>query len=84
MKKLKPGTIVVLDQKEIDAQPGENSNKKAVYGRLGYGDKHPKLFVYLMEIISAPGHCILVSLHDQKIETMWHCDLFREARDEEM
>lgn len=63
------------------------------YGPLGYGQEKPKLFVYLtsiMDPVTEPytyrypsGHCVLVSLDDQKIETMRHDIEFRLATDEE-
>lgn len=60
------------------------TDKKKYYGPLGYGAKKPKLFVFITEIRNAPGHCVLISLDDQKIETMRHTFNFREVTEEEM
>lgn len=90
-KKLKPrafkrGTVVVFDPESFnpdfwDKMPEEDKIK--YYGPLGYGREKPKFFVFLCEIRNAPGHCVLVSLDDQTIETMRHTDNFREVDEEE-
>lgn len=54
------------------------------YGPLGYGAEKKKVFVFLGEINQTPGHCILISLDDQKIETMRHISDFRLVTDEEL
>jgi hypothetical protein len=83
---IEPGTVVVFNPRAFNqdwwnAQKEENLLKW--YGALGYGQPDPKFFVFLCEIKNAPGHCVLVSLDDQTIETMRHTGDFREVTEEE-
>lgn len=85
-KKFSAGTVVVFDPTAFAPEYWNNlpeEKKMQYYGSLGYGQPKPKFFVFLCEVRNAPGHCILVSLSDQKIETMQHTDEFREVRDED-
>lgn len=86
MKKFKNGTVVVFEPKNFNPEYWNNlseNDRIKYYGALGYGAKKPKFFVYLTSIRNAPGHCVLVSLDDQKIETMRHDSDFREVEEEE-
>ena len=61
-------------------------NREKYYKALGYGLEKPLLFVFLADINSIEGdtgHCVLVSLRDQSIQTMRHTCEFRKATDEE-
>lgn len=86
IKKFKKGTVVVFDPNNLDQNYWNSLSEEdriKYYGPLGYGSSKPKFFVYLTEIKNAPGHCVLVSLDNQTIETMRHdCD-FREVREDE-
>lgn len=89
-KKLKRGMVVIWDHKNFNPKFWKNLSKEdriKYYGPLGYKSKKPKLFVFLSRIFDHKGmdtgHCVLVSLDDQKIETMRHTDEFRPATDEE-
>jgi hypothetical protein len=53
------------------------------YGALGYGRKKPLLFTFLCEHHPQNGHCMLVNMENQKIETMRHICEFRLAGDDE-
>ena len=86
MKKFKRGTVVVFEPKNLNPDYWNALSEKdriKYYGALGYGKTKPIFFVYLTEIKNALGHCVLVSLADQKIETMRHTDNFREVTEEE-
>jgi hypothetical protein len=86
MKKFKRGTVVVFDPSNLNQEFWKNLSEEdriKYYGDLGYGSSKPKFFVYLTEIKNASGHCVLVSLDDQKIETMRHDNDFREVKEEE-
>lgn len=86
MKSFIPGTVVVFDPESFNPKFWERlseEEKIKYYGPLGYGQEKVKRFVFLCEIRNAPGHCVLVSLDDQKIETMRHTSDFREVTDEE-
>ena len=86
-QEFKPGDVVVFDPEIFDKTFWSNlpeEKKIRYYGRLGYGQKEFKRFVFLCEINQAPGHCVLASLDDQKIETMRHMDVFRLVTEEEM
>ena len=86
----KQGDVVVwtpdnFNQEWWQKLPEEDRIK--YYGVLGYGRKKPRLFVFLTEIrdqeVGDTGHCVLVALDDQSIETMRHTCEFRHATDEE-
>jgi len=88
--KLKRGMVVVWDHHALNPKHWKKLTEEErirQYGALGYGDKRPKLFVFLCRIkdqqVGDTGHCVLVSLSDQKIETMRHTNEFRQATEEE-
>ncbi len=86
MKTFEPGTVVVFEPKNFNSEYWGNLPEKdrlKYYGPLGYGQEKLKLFVFLCEIKNAPGHCVLVSLDDQVVETMRHTSDFREVTEEE-
>ena len=81
-----PGTVVVFDPRNFNPEYWKGLSEEdriKYYGPLGYVAARPKFFVFLCEIRNAPGHCVLVSLNDQKIETMRHTSDFREVDEEE-
>lgn len=89
-KKFKRGDVIVWDQTNFNKEYFDalsETDRKKYYGPLGYGSKKSKLFVFLTTISSSDGtdsgHCVLVSLDNQKIETMRHTNEFRLATDEE-
>jgi hypothetical protein len=88
MSEFKPGSVVVLNKDKFEPYYGGTEEQKLKWwGSLGYGREKPHLFVYLCPILDADGtdsgHCVLVSLEDQHIETMRHPQDFRLATDEE-
>jgi len=86
MKKFKRGTVVVFDPSNLNQNYWNNlseTDRLKYYGALGYGESKPRFFVYLTSIKNAPGHCVLVDLEDQHIETMRHDSDFREVTEEE-
>jgi hypothetical protein len=81
------GDAVVFEPKSFNPEWWDKQSEADLvkwYGRLGYKSERPHVFVYICEINSAPGHCVLVSLQDQHIETMRHTSDFRMATDEEL
>ena len=88
-KKLKRGDVVVFEPKNFNPDfwaSLSEEDRLEYYGPLGYGQEKPKLFVFMTTINNKDGdtgHCILISLHDQKVETMRHTCDFRLATDEE-
>jgi hypothetical protein len=87
MKTFEPGTVVVFEPKNFNPEYWDKlpeEERLEYYGPLGYGAERPRLFVFLCEIKNAPGHCVLVSLDDQTIETMRHTSEFREVTEEEI
>lgn len=85
-KQFKRGTVVVFEPKNFNPEFWNGLSEEeriSYYGALGYGQAKPKFFVYLTRIRNAPGHCVLVSLDDQTIETMRHDSDFREVTEEE-
>lgn len=88
--KFEPGTVVVFEPANFNQDwwgKLPEAERIKYYGSLGYGAKKQHLFVYLTEILDADGepsgHCVLVSLDDQHIETMRHTSDFRAATEEE-
>lgn len=53
------------------------------YGPLGYGSEKPVLFTFVCEHHPQNGHCMLVNMENQKIETMRHINEFRLAGEDE-
>jgi hypothetical protein len=82
IKKMKPGTVVVLDVVALDPNYSEEERKK-YYGYLGYGEKKSKCFVFICQILNAPDHCVLLSLDDKQMHVMVHIDILREATENE-
>lgn len=81
-----PGTVVVFEPKNFNPEfwnKLSEQEKIDYYGPLGYGSTKPKFFVFLAEIKNAPGHCVLVDLDDNRIETMRHTTDFREVNEDE-
>ena len=86
-KKFKRGTVVVFEPQNLNQEYWDKlsqKDRKKYYGPLGYGSHKLKLFVFITEIRNAPGHCVLISLDNQKIETMRHTSDFREVTEEEI
>lgn len=86
MKTFEPGTVVIFDHSSFEESFWNNlseEDKIKYYGSLGYGLDKKKFFVFLTEVKNAPGHCVLVDLDDNHIETMRHTYNFREVKDEE-
>jgi hypothetical protein len=91
MTKFKPGTPVVFEPKNFNPEYWDRLSEEdrlRYYGPLGYGQLHPKVFIFLCEILepdgNPSGHCLLYSLNDQRIEPMRHTSDFRKATDEEI
>jgi len=87
MRNLKRGDAVVWTPDNFNKKFWKNLSEEdrvKFYGPLGYGAKKPKVFVFLTSIRQAPGHCVLVSLDNQKIETMRHTCEFRLVTDDEL
>ena len=83
-----PGDTVVFDFESFEGTNYWNNlpeeKKIEYYGDLGYGRSRPLLFTYLCEHIPQSGHCVLVNMENQKVETMRHTDEFRLATEEEV
>lgn len=84
-----PGDAVVFEPENFNPDYWNKLSERdriKYYGSLGYGDgsEKKKVFVFMGEITQAPGHCILVSLDDQKVETMRHTSDFRLVTEEEL
>lgn len=85
-KKIKRGDVVVFDRKNFNLDWWNQQSEEDLtkwYGSLGYGKEKPTFFLFLAHIRQAPGHCVLLSLEDQHVETMRHTTDFRVVNDEE-
>lgn len=86
MKKIKKNSVVIFDPSNFNPEYWDNlseKDRKKYYSSLGYGSKKPKFFVYLGDVLNAPGHAILVDMQTDKVITMRHTDNFREVTEEE-
>jgi hypothetical protein len=90
MKTFEPGTVVVFEPQNFNPEFWNNlpeEDRVRYYGPLGYGAEKKKLFVYMCEILCSDGtpsgHCVLVDMDDQHVETMRHTSDFRKATEEE-
>jgi hypothetical protein len=86
-KKFKPGDTVIFDPSNFNQEWWSRlseEDRKLYYGVLGYGSKIPVLFTFICEHRQQPGHCVLVSMKDQHIETMRHTTDFRLATEDEV
>ena len=82
----KPGDTVVFDPDSFNPDYWNKlseEEKIKYYGPLGYGKDKPLLFTFLCEHSPQIGHCVLVNMETQKVETMRHTDNFRLVTDEE-
>ena len=84
------GAVVVFEPKNFAKNywDGETEEEKIkYYGPLGYGQEKKKLFVFMCPIYNADGydsgHCVLMDMDDQHLESMRHSSNFRLATDEE-
>ncbi len=87
MKKFRTGTVVVFEPKNFNPEFWDKLSEESrlrAYSGLGYGSEKLKMFVFLTEIVSCPGHCVLVDLADGHLEVMRHTADFREATEEEL
>lgn len=84
-RKIKPGNVVIWDHTNFGSKFWDSLSEEdriKYYGRFGYGKDKYDLFVFIAEINDS-GHCVLVSLSDQHVETMAHICEFRRAEDDE-
>lgn len=80
------GDTVVFDPTNFNPEFWNNLSEEdriKYYGDLGYGKEKPVLFTFLCEHHPQTGHCVLVNMDNQKIETMRHTNDFRLVTDEE-
>jgi hypothetical protein len=83
MTKFKPGDTVIFDFANLNTSGLKESEKIEYYGDLGYGRKKPLLFTFICEHSPQDGHCVLVNMENQKVETMRETDQFRLATEDE-
>lgn len=85
-KTFKPGDTVVFDPQGLNQEwwsKQSEADKLKWYGPLGYGAKKLHLFTFICEHSPQAGHCVLISMQDQHVETMRHTSDFRLATEEE-
>ena len=51
---------------------------------LYYKHFEDKTYIFLGEIVQAPGHCILLDIDTGKVEAMHHTDNFRQLTEDEV
>lgn len=83
----KPGDTVAFDPTSFNPEYWDNltlGQKEYYYGDL-YDFEHDKpiLFTFLCEHHPQTGHCVLVNMDNQKVETMRHTCDFRLVGDDE-
>lgn len=82
------GDTVMFDPESFNPDYWDNlsnSDKRKYYGDLYNFDNpdHPYLFTFITEHYPQHGHCILINMQNQKIETMRHTSNFRLVEDDE-
>jgi hypothetical protein len=85
-KKFKPGDTVVFDPGGFNPEYWNGlseSDRQKYYGPLGYGAAKLYLFTFICEHSPQGGHCVLISMDDQHVETMRHTTDFRLATEDE-
>lgn len=78
----KPGDTVIFDPSSFNQDWWSGlpeSDRQKYYGAVGYGAERPHLFTFICEHRPQGGHCVLISMEDQHVETMRHPDEFRLA-----
>ncbi len=81
-----PGDTVIWDPGNFNPEYWSNlpeEDRVKYYGVLGYGAKEPYLFTFICEHRPQDGHCVLISMQDQHVETMRHTSEFRLATEDE-
>tara|TARA_Y100000310_G_scaffold81453_1_gene78009 strand:+ start:799 stop:1098 length:300 start_codon:yes stop_codon:yes gene_type:complete len=84
----KPGDTVVFDPSNLNPSFWSNLSEEdrvRFYGPLGYGrdEDKPLLFTFVCEHRPQTGHCVLINMETQEIETMRHMSNFRLVTDDE-
>lgn len=85
--KFKLGDTVVFDVSSFNPEYWDNlseKDRKKYYGDLGYGDKALHRFIFICEHNPQTGHCVLISMRNQRVETMRHTNNFRLATEDEV
>lgn len=86
-RKFKLGDTVVFEPKNFNKKWWDAQKKEDLlryYGSLGYNAPKLHLFMFVAEHSQQPGHCTLISLADQHVETMRHTSDFRLATEDEV
>jgi hypothetical protein len=81
-----PGDTVVFDPDSFNPDFWDSlteQDKLQCYGPLGYGREKPLFFTFICEHRPQSGHCVLVNMENQRVETMRHISDFRLATEDE-
>ena len=85
--KFKPGDTVAFDPESFNPDYWDDltlEQKEYYYGDLyDFQLDTPVLFTFLCEHSPQVGHCVLVNMSNQKVETMRHTNNFRLVTDDE-
>lgn len=87
-KKFKPGDTLIFDPTSFNPDYWNGmtlDQQKRYYGDL-YNFENPEkpfLFTFICEHFPQHGHCVLVNMDNQKVETMRHISDFRLVKDNE-
>jgi len=82
----KPGDTVIFDPDTFNPDYWDKLSEEdrvKYYGPLGYGREKPLHFTFLCEHSPQFGHCVLVNMETQQVETMRHTTNFRLATEDE-
>ena len=88
MSKFNPGDTVVFEPANLNKEYWEGLSvvrKWEYYGKLyNFNDpSKPFLFTFICEHNPQGGHCVLVSMDTQEMETMRHINDFRKVGEDE-
>jgi hypothetical protein len=78
-KKLKINSLVRFDPTTLNKEYQSGPSYDTFY-KLHEG----KTYIYLGDIVQAPGHCILADMDTGKIEAWYHADNFKELTEDEV
>lgn len=86
-KKFNIGDTVAFDPDSFNKEFWNElsiQQKRRYYGTLyDFDNNKPYLFTFICEHSPQIGHCVLINMDNQKIETMRHTNNFRLVNDEE-
>lgn len=86
MSKFKLGDTIIFDPSNFNQEYWKNLSEKdkiKYYSRFGYGSDKSVFFTFICEHSPQSGHCLIINMDTQQIETMVHMSEFRLVTEDE-